>query len=667
MLFTRLRIALVLATVIAQAAALPSRGADPPPAASLLLITLDTTRADRIGCYGADDAATPHLDALAATGVRFDNALSPVPLTLPTHATLMTGVVPRRHGVRNNALHRLDGELPVLAESLKRAGYRTAAFVSAAVLDRITGIGRGFDVYDDSVRVGDRAAFNYQERAASQTTDAVLRALGDLEPPFFLWVHYFDPHLPYVAPEPYRTRFAGRPYDGEIAFMDGQLGRLVDAVRARHGKLVIAAVGDHGESLGDHGEDAHGVFLYQSTQRVPLILNGPGVPRGRSVAGNVGVVDLAPTLLDLLGLPPLPDVDGRSLVGVMKPGGEPRAKDDGPGYEMESFFPRFAYGWSPLRAWVRGTHKYIEAPAPELYDLSADPGERRNLLETRPEIAAGLARQLEERIGDDDPGAPQPDPELAAQRERLESLGYVGGSSGGGDTAVDPKDAIGWVRELDAARRELKLGDPRRAIAMLRSLLEKNPESVPAWLSLVQGYLSTGNAAAAIEAAGRALERSPDDDLVHFNLANALAANLERDPGALAKARRSYERAHELNPRNAEVYLNHAALLIVHVSPDSALKLLGRARDAGVRDPDIELEIGLLELKRGAAGPARAAFERALELNPCAEGIEEALGRMAAKDGRVAEAAERFERALACRPPPAVAARLRRALEQLER
>ena len=219
----------------------------------------------------------------------------------------ITGQVPRRHGLRNNALFRLGPEPPVLAALFREHGYHTAAFVSSMVLDRIAGLDRGFDRYDDTVRVGPREAFNHEERAAVQTNAAVLAHLGSLEPPFFLWVHYFDPHLPYVPPEPFRERFADRLYDGEIAFMDAQLGELLQAVRKKGGPLLVAVAGDHGESLGDHGESAHGIFVYQSTQHVPLILAGPGVPRKTVVKRTVGLVDVAPTLLELAR----PSADGR--------------------------------------------------------------------------------------------------------------------------------------------------------------------------------------------------------------------------------------------------------------------------------------------------------------------------------------------------------------------
>jgi arylsulfatase A-like enzyme len=345
-----------------------------PRPSSVLLITLDSTRADRLGCYGAEGAMTPYLDRLAQSGTKFEQALSPSPLTLPSHASILTGLAPRRHGVRDNGRYRLDDAVPVLTERLRAAGYQTVAFVSSAVLDRRLGLDRGFDIYDDNVRVGKREVANYEERAASHTTRAVLERIDELTPPFFLWVHYNDPHRPHAPPEPFKMRFPDRPYDGEIAFVDWEMGGVVTAARQKAGSLITVVAGDHGESLGEHGEAAHGVFLYQSTQRVPLILAGAGIPSYKLVRRNVGLVDIAPTVLDLLELPPMQEIDGRSLVPAL------RGRDlDAVDYEMETYFPWLAYGWVPLRAVVRGSLKYVEAPIPELYDLQVDRREAHDI------------------------------------------------------------------------------------------------------------------------------------------------------------------------------------------------------------------------------------------------------------------------------------------------
>lgn len=524
---------------------------------SVLLVTLDTTRADHLGCYGAEFAATPNLDALARSGVRFDAAISPTPLTLPSHASILSGMVPRRHGVRNNALFRLGKAPPLVTELLRRRGYRTAAFVSSVVLDRITGIDRGFEHYDDSVRVGPREAFNYEERAAIQTNEAVFRYLDQIAEPFFLWVHYFDPHLPYVPPGSFRARFQDRPYDGEIAFMDEQFGQLLAAVRSQSKSLLVVVAGDHGESLGDHGEDAHGLFVYQATQRVPLIVAGPGVARGRVVGEPVGLVDLAPTLLDLLGLPGLPDPDGRSLEPMLR-----GQKTDPRGYELESLFPMYAYGWAPLRGLVRGEFKYIQAPREELYRLSTDPNEMEDIAATSAKRVTRLSESLLDLTEDDAIGPFEDDPELAEQRRRLESLGYLGGGScSEGDDPIDPKDGVAWIADLEAGRRAYQSGRPNEGIEPLKRLLSRNPRNVPALLALAMCYLGSGQPEPAVAANREALEIRPDDDLVHFNLANALAALGRTNPDVLPEAREHYTRALELNPRFADAYLNFASFL----------------------------------------------------------------------------------------------------------
>lgn len=640
---------LVVALASAAALAAAARGAAQPPptvpSPSVLLVTLDTTRADHLGCYGASFASTPNLDALAREGARFDLALAPAPLTLPSHCSIMTGLVPRRHGVRDNARFRLDPGIPVLAERLRAAGYRTAAYVSSAVLDRVGGLDRGFDLYDDTVRTGDRRAFNYEERAASQTTRAALYGLARLGPPFFFWVHYFDPHLPYVAPEPFRTRFRDRPYDGEIAFMDSEFGRLLEAARTRAPSLLVAVAGDHGEGLGDHGEAAHGVFLYQATQRVPLILAGFGVPRGAVIRGGpVGLVDIAPTILDLLGLPPIESADGRSLAPLLRGGGGKAPERD---IEMETFFPSFAYGWAPLRGLVRGRLKYIEAPQPELYDLASDPSELRNEIERRGGQARLLARAIASLASADEPRPSRSDPVSAEQRARLESLGYLGGSGGDARPGPDPKEAIGWLADLEAGRRAIQSGKPGNGIAPLERLLARNPANVPALLALGQCRLGTGDTGPALEAFERAARLDPENPLVHFHVGNALAEQARERPSLEAEARSAYERALTLHPRHAETYLNYAALLARgEQGLAAALELLVRARAAGVEDPDIETEIGLIELARGSRSLARVAFERAVSLDPRQGRALESLGKIAYEDGDFRRAADFYERAL---------------------
>jgi arylsulfatase A-like enzyme len=317
------------------------------PVERIVLVSIDTLRADHLGCYGAAFAHTPRLDALAAGGVRFANAISPAPLTLPSHTTLLTGLDPPEHGVRHNGVFRLTDDVPTLAEHLREAGFATAAFVAAYVLDRQFGLDRGFDRYDDRTsqpRYG-RGMLTFPERPANEVVDAALEWLASAPGRFFLWVHLYDPHAEYRPPAGFASAFPARPYDGEIAFADFQVGRLLAALDQRFpdGRTLVVVTADHGESLGEHGEATHSHLVYDATQHVPLIVQGPGLPRGGVVEDVVALRDVAPTVLDLLGVPPLPGATGRSLAEAVRGGAlEPRAA------HVETLAPQLDWGWSPL-------------------------------------------------------------------------------------------------------------------------------------------------------------------------------------------------------------------------------------------------------------------------------------------------------------------------------
>ena len=359
-----------------------------PSSPDVILITIDTLRADHLGSYGDARAATPVLDRLARSGTRFAHVVAPVPLTLPSHASLLTGVTPLAHGVHDNVGFALGPAIPTLAERFKTAGYETGAFVSGAPLDRASGLARGFDTYDD------RMTRNV-ERRADETVAAVGEWLrqdsGAHTRPLFLWVHLFDPHAPYEAPEPFGSRFAERPYDGEIAFVDAQIGVLLDDVkRARPDRRAIVAVtADHGEGLGEHGEPTHGLFVYDSTIRVPLILEGAGVPVRLDVQRMAQLIDVAPTLLDIAGVAALERIDGTSLRPSMNNGAAAAAE---PAY-VESRFGRMCCGWAPVHAWRDGRWMLIDVPKVELYDLSADPGQLHNVAADQPSTIDVLRAQ----------------------------------------------------------------------------------------------------------------------------------------------------------------------------------------------------------------------------------------------------------------------------------
>ena len=706
----RLDAPLLAAVAVAAAVATTRAGAGTPASAnaaparpSVLLVTLDTTRADRLGCYGSTRGATPRIDAIAKEGTVFLRAVSPAPLTLVSHASLMTGLEPRRHGVRDNESFRLGPGPATLAARLGAAGWTTSAFVSSLVLDRGTGIGRGFARFDDTVRIGERSAFNYEERAASQTNAAVESALDALKPPFFLWVHYYDPHMPYVPPLPVAKRFPGNPYDGEIAFMDEAVGRLVDELSRRglmEGAVTIVA-GDHGESLGERGEPAHDVFLYEATQRVPLIVRGPGVAKG-TVPSRVGLIDVMPTVLDLAGLKPEPGLDGRSLVPLLRS----PASSKGPEREfrIETWFPAFHYGWPPVRGLVAGDWKLIDVARPELYDLRSDPGEKTNLASARPEIVA----RLRSRLGPPDLAAEAGGAEDAASAERRRTLASLGYVSGGGPAAarrgvdaIDPKDGIELVGLIERARVALAAGRPEEAQGPLEEVLRRNPRNLPARTMLASALLSRGRFDEAIEAYRRAATEAPEAGFTQYGLASALAERARQvrsasrtpagaaargpsgapapapagsgapagtaTPGGsaaapppsaeslTAEARSAYGRVLALDPRDAEAALGLARLELDAGRHDAARAALVAAREAGVEDPEIELLYGILEAGRGATAAAETAFDHSLVLNPASPEAHVAAGRLAWSRGRAQAAADHYAEALRLRPDAAVA------------
>lgn len=663
------------ARATAPRAARPAKSARAQTAPNLLLVTLDTTRADRLGCYGYAKAATPALDRLARQGTRFVHAFSPVPLTLPAHASLFTGLLPREHGVRHNAGYRLPGGTVTLAARLRDAGYRTAAVIAADVLDRGSGIDLGFETFDDQVRVGPRAWFGWEERAASQVVDAALDRLPALTKdgaPFFLWVHFYDPHFAYIPPEPYRTRFKADLYDGEIAFVDAELARLLDAVERRTGtNLVVGVAGDHGEALGDHGERNHGVFVYQATQRIPLIVRGGGLAAGRTIDAPVALQDLGPTLVELAGAAPLPRSSapdgGRSLLPLLRPGAEPKAASaawPARDFELETHYTRLAFGWSPVRALVRWPHKFILVPRPELYDLAADPTESRDLAAARPDVASDLRRALAARLGPEYDRPPQPgdaerlDPE---QVERLRSLGYAasgggdGGANAGAYATIDPKDGILWLAEIDRARALIQSGRPGEAVRALEPVVAQNSGNLEATLALITATLGSGRPERAVALAREAVARWPSNFLTHFNLANALGAFAAQDEAARREAETEYRAALALFPRHAESVGGLSALLLAAGRVKDARDLLAGAAAQGLVDADLALRRGVAEASLGNAPAAREAFGQAARLDPTSAAPHEALGKLAFAAGDARAAVAAYRRALEIAPTAATA------------
>lgn len=440
-----------------------------PTPTNVVLVSIDTLRPDRLGCYGATQVETPAIDALAASGVRFEQAFTPVPLTLPAHWTLLTGVEPWHHGVVDNGMTLGAPPVATLAERFAAAGYDTAAFVSAFVLHRTFGLDRGFARYDDGPAAD--AALDQLLHATGRADERVDRALAWLRrertKPFFLWLHLYDPHAPYEPPPGFRARYADRPYDGEVAFVDTQIARLLSALErsGASAQTLVVLLSDHGESLGEHGELTHGVLLYDATLHVPMIFRLPGTLTAGEVRREaVTLADVAPTVMALAGLDTTPGIDGKKLFG---------STDTPRPLAAISESPHRRLGWATLVAIREAGWKYIAAPRPELFSLADDPGERIDRSGEQAARTAPLARaaraveatmrtRLAERL------AAEPTREEQAQ---LAALGYLGGARTTTATSIDPKDAIASLSQIDRAYQMFAEGRFDEAEATLRSLL----------------------------------------------------------------------------------------------------------------------------------------------------------------------------------------------------
>ncbi len=621
----------LLGAVLSTEACSPRGNAKIPDAEgfNVVLVTIDTLRADRLG-YSGHPIETPQLDRLARGGARFMNAVCQVPLTLPSHASILTGTEPPFHQVRNNGTYALREQDTTLAEILRDRSYRTAAFIGAFPLDSQFGLDQGFELYDDRFRNPEALAGYEPQRTAEQVTGAATAWLEENGgKKFFIWLHYYDPHLPYSPPAPFDTAYAS-PYDGEVAYTDVWVGKFVEFLKKKGlgNRTLIVVAGDHGEGLGEHGEDTHGIFLYDTTLKIPLIFYGPGIiPGGTEVKGQVRTVDIVPTILDLLGIPVPSPCQGASLIPCMQ--GEEVDRDA----YAETYLPLLACGWSEMKSIRTGRWKFILAPKPELYDLANDPLEKDNLIDREAETAGRLLRRLTElEKGLAQPGAEEPRFALSqGDAEKLSSLGYIGlgpEPRRPGHSDTDPKDKIHVFDDMVRAEAALAGGTPGEAAGILRRVVAEDPENP--WLLhfLGRAYQKLGDLDASIEALSRAVRLNPDDVYSHYLLARSyfrkgltgeaksearlvlstfadhtgslmLMAEIHADAGELETAIPYLERAVRKDPDDPTARLLLAQVLSLARQYGRAFTEYDFLRTRTPEDPAVRHDLGMLSLLTG--------------------------------------------------------------------
>jgi len=583
------------------------------PVDRIVLVTLDTTRADRIGCYGRAQAETPVLDGFAGEATLFEQAMSAVPVTMPSHATMMTGLLPYRHGVRYNMIRVLPKSVKTLATRLTASGFKTGAVPSAVVVAARFGLNQGFETYEDDFHEGKQ----FDEKADRSAKDAVDRAIrwwgahdGQKR---FLWLHLYSPHYPYEPPFPYSSRFAGRLYEGEIAYMDSELGRFFADLKAKGDwdKTLVVVAGDHGEGLYDHGERWHGELVWESTLRVPLLVKTPGRPPARRVSQPVGLVDIMPTILDYAGSPTTDPLDGTSLRPAIETGtAEKRV------VYFESTTGAINFGWSPLHGVRLGRMKYFEGARSEMYDLDADPNELNNLVGKDADVQSELHDELRAFLKDADAsetgaGVPVLDDETLAQ---LVSLGYVGGPSGAmpeRGKGIHPPDVVGLEQEIirsqdafaserfdeaaDALDYVLKrdptnqfalyfrarifanTGQLDKAITTAKVLSSLTPDAASSTDLLGELLNTAGRRAEAVRVYRDALSRTPEDSLLRFHLVLVLV-----DAHDLAGAETDQKLLEQKRPNDYSTAMARALIEAAKGRVPEALDALRHAADLGM-------------------------------------------------------------------------------------
>jgi choline-sulfatase len=617
---------------------------------NVILITVDTLRADKIGCYGAAQVKTPAMDLLAARGVRYERCVSQTPLTLPSHTTILTGTLPVFHGVRDNGGFVVPAELVTMAETFKDRGYDTAAFVAAYVLDSKWGLNQGFDTYFDKFDLSrfEKISLGEVQRPANEVID---EAIGWLEKKktgkFFAWIHLYDPHTPYAPPEPFKSEYPRNPYLGEIAFTDSQLARLWDYLdrAGLRDSLFLVLAGDHGESLGEHQETTHGFFIYQAALHVPLIIVTPFPElQGVTSAETVGLVDVMPTVLEMAGIPAPPQVQGTSLVpSFFGPG----AAKERLAY-AETYYPRYHYGWSELRSVQDGRFKLILAPVPELYDLDRDPGEEKNLVYLEKRVFEDLSARAEVLIGEAGRNALEVDLKKVDEetREKLAALGYIGSFTDSsklkGQKLANPGDKIGVFNALSRARETGMDGNFDEAIRTIEAIIKEDPTIADAHFSLGNILYKARRFEEAIGAFTRSLDLKPDDSFTVINIANcygAMGRFDEAEKFVLDYMARGFD--------DSQLYFLLGNLEVLHNEPDKAVPYFEKCLAGNPRSASAHNALAAIYLNRDGSGDLARAEEHLLAasaVNATLTSLRYNMAQLREKQDRLAEAADLYLR-----------------------
>lgn len=624
-----------------------------PAIRNVLLISIDTLRADHVSAYGFPRPTTPNIDAVAREGVLFKNVHTPVPMTLPAHVSMLTGTLPPTHGLRDNLLNRLPDASLTLAEMLKPRGFTTGAIVSTFVLDRRFGTSQGFDTYDDRFqavhRIGDLA-----ERKGDETTRLARDWLdGHKEQPFFLFVHFYDPHEPYEPPEPFASRWSEHPYEGEVAFADYCVGQVLEKLRqlGLYEETLIVITGDHGEMLGEHGELNHGFFIYEGALRVPLVMRVPrSTQAARQLDVPVSLIDIAPTIVSLVGAPVPKEVQGVDLSPWLTGRGAGGAARS---LYAETVTPTRYYGASSLLGVIVDGWKYIETTRPELYDLRSDPAEALNLLEREPARAEALGRTLVAILAAAG-RAPGPAPESAAldeeSRQRLAALGYLGrsgdvSSHGFDRSKEDPKDLIAFFRKDQRLNKLVEDKKYPEARALCEEMLRQRPGFADCHLQMSKIAAAEGNVDAALAAARKAVAVGPKNERAHLQLAALLKERGDLD-AAIAHLRQAL--ALESSSPDTRLLLGRA--LAEKGRLDEAASLLGTSATAQPDSAAAATQLGFVLAKQGRLDEAVRSYRRALALDPGSAEAHAYLGSALASQARWGEAIDHFTAALKARP-----------------